>query len=112
MFIADQQVVGLFGWEHLNVRDSDEKTSTVPTVPVTTKYLSPYVLPTGGAHLNPDDRVLGKIKWYVQPVAFGGDMNLGSNAAWMDHAKHQQLVRYWNELYLSAKNQPIHPPGP
>jgi hypothetical protein len=55
---------------------------------------------------------LEKIKWYVQPVAFGGGTNLGSNAAWIGHAKHQQLVRYWNELCLSARKQPIPPAGP
>jgi hypothetical protein len=39
-FLLDHQVVGLFGWDDFIVRDA----STVPTVPVTPKYLLPCVL--------------------------------------------------------------------
>jgi hypothetical protein len=58
--------------------------------------------------LERDDRFIGKIKWYMQPIIFGGDPNAGSNMTWVDLPNHQKLVRWWNDKYreLSGEKEP------
>jgi hypothetical protein len=46
-----------------------------------------------------------KIKWYVKPVVFGGDPQLGTNVVWVSRDEHVKLVKYWNGLYRSIKSQ-------
>jgi hypothetical protein len=53
-FLPDHQVVGLFGWDDFIVRDSGGKTSTVPAVPVTTKY--PLAIRSSGWRRAPQPR--------------------------------------------------------
>ena len=105
-FLPGYQVIGLRGWDDFILRDSTGRTYTVPTVPAIAEYISPYALPLAGSSLGSDDRFRGKIKWYVQPVVFGGDPNLGKNVIWVSHEQHAQLVKYWNDLYRSVKRQP------
>jgi hypothetical protein len=51
------------------------------------------------AALKPDERLRGKVKWYVKPVVFGGDPNPGENMTWISLEDHVQAVKYWNEMY-------------
>jgi hypothetical protein len=65
-----------------------------------------YVLPEAESRLVPDERFLGKIKWYVQPIVFGGDPNLEKNVIWVNHEQHAQAVKWWNDLYRSVRSRP------
>jgi len=47
----------------------------------------------------PDDRYAGRIKWYIQPIVFGGNPASEENVAWIDIKKHQEFVIWWNEEY-------------
>lgn len=101
-FLPGYEVVGLRGWDDLIVRDSVGQTYAVPSVPLDTEYLAPYNIPAGS--LAPEELLSGKIKWYVQPIAFGGDPNLGSNLTWVTHEQHGQLVIWWNTQYQALKS--------
>lgn len=92
------QVLGLRGWDDFVVRDTAARTYTVPTVPLALEFLTPYHL-AANSTLAPDARFTGKIKWYLQPIVFGGDQNPGPNLAWVSHEQHGELVRFWNEKY-------------
>ena len=89
-FLPGYEVVGLRGWDDLIIRDSAGQTYSVPSVPLVTKYLEPYSIPEGD--LVPEELLSGKIKWYVQPLAFNGDPELESNMIWVTHEQHGQLV--------------------
>jgi hypothetical protein len=97
------QVLGLRGWDDFILRDSGEKTYSVPTVPSDPKYVSPFQLREVDPSLRPDPRFSGRIKWYVKPIAFGGDPSIGTNLTWVSHEQHAQLVRWWNDQYRSLK---------
>ena len=102
-FLPGYDVVGLRGWDDLIVRDSAGQTYTVPTVPLDTKYLAPYTIPRG--NLTPEELLSGKIKWYVKPIAVGGDPELESNLIWVTHEQHAQLVIWWNTRYQEFISQ-------
>lgn len=108
-FLPGYRVIGLRGWDDFILKDSKGGTYTVETVPAISKYISPYTLPPAGSTLRADDRFQGRIKWCVKPVVFGGDPNLGENVVWVSHEQHAQLVRWWNDIYRSLKNQPTTP---
>src|SRR5687768_12587628 len=93
-FLPGYEIVGLRGWDDLIVRDSAGQTYTVPSVPLHTKHLAPYSIPTD--NLETEELLSGKIKWDVQPIAFGGDPELESNLIWITHEQHGQLVSWWN----------------
>jgi hypothetical protein len=97
--LADYEVIGLHGWDDFIVRDASGQTYSVPTVPLTTRDVEPFNVPKHGATLKADPRFKGKIKWYVQPLAFAGNPQADENIIWVDHAKHSELVRFWNEQY-------------
>jgi hypothetical protein len=105
------QVLGLCGWDDFIVRDSEGRTYSVPTVPISLQYLSPYQIPASSSRLTLDDRFAGKIKWYVQPVVFGGDPKLGKNVIWVSHEQHAEIVRWWNEKYRALTWKPTAPTG-
>jgi len=105
-FIPGYQVIGLRGWDDLIVKDSAGLAYTVPSVPMDSGFLSRCVLPEAESSLVPDERFFGKIKWYVQPIVFGGDPNLEKNVTWVNHEQHAQAVEWWNDLYRSARSQP------
>ncbi len=100
------EVLGLRSWDDFIVRDPLGHTYSVPTVPANAQHLSPFSIPKDAPRLRSDERFRGKIKWYVKPIVFGGDPNLGGNVAWVTHETHAQAVRWWNELYRSLKAQP------
>ncbi len=92
-------VVGLRGWDDFIVRDQEGRHFTVPTVPADPEHLVPFGTPARGADLRHDPRFTGRIKWYIKPVALGGDPQLGENLTWVDHEQHAQLVCWWNDKY-------------
>jgi hypothetical protein len=108
-FLPGYRVIGLRGWDDFILQDSMGRTYCVETVPAIAEHLSPYILPPAGSTLSPDNRFQGKIKWYVKPIVFGGNPNLGDNLVWVSHDQHAHLVRYWNDLYRSAKSYPSKP---
>ncbi len=91
-------VVGLRGWDDLIVVDESGATHTTPSVPIGPEWLAEYELPTPDA-LEPDARFTGRIKWYVKPLEFGGSPSDDENIAWITHAEHRELVRFWNNTY-------------
>jgi hypothetical protein len=95
-------IVGLRGWDDFIVRDERGNTFSVPTVPLDARYLSPFSLPKE-PQLKTDSRFSGKIKWYVKPLVFGGDLHAGENVIWISQEQHAQIVRWWNALYRSTK---------
>jgi hypothetical protein len=95
------QILGLRGWDDFILRDKFGGVFTVPTLPCDLRHLAPYT-PPSAAELKADDRVLGKIKWYIKPILFGGDPTSGDNVAWVTHEEHVQLVRWWNDRYRST----------
>ncbi len=95
------KLLGLRGWDDFVVENNKGRFFTVPTVPVCAKYLAPFQLPVHERDLTADEQFIGKIKWYVKPVIFGGDPSSHQNQIWVDHSRHAQLVRYWNKMYRS-----------
>jgi hypothetical protein len=99
------QIVGLCGWDDFIVQDEVGHTYSTPAVAPDLRRLSPFVLPSDRTVLKGDDRFVGKIKWYVKPVLFGGSPDPGENLTWVSHEQHAQLVRWWNEKHRELKAQ-------
>jgi hypothetical protein len=93
------ELIGLRDWDDFIVRDQNHDVFSVPTVPFDKKKLTPFQMPNGAPDLQPDDRFAGRIKWYVKPLAFGGDPEIGDNLVWVSHEEHAGLVQWWNERY-------------
>jgi hypothetical protein len=98
-FLPGYTVVGLCGWDDFIVSGANSQLFTVPTVPIKTESLKPFEFNADVSALRPDDRVAGKIKWYIQPIVFGGDPNDGKNLTWISMSEHFKAVSYWNRLY-------------
>jgi len=98
------RVVGLRGWDDFIVREESGELFTVPTVPCDAKYLAPYLGRFDDVELQADPRYAGRLKWYVKPVVFGGDPNIGPNLTWITQDEHVELVRWWNEMYRSVSS--------
>jgi hypothetical protein len=98
-------VIGLRGWDDFVVRDTAGRTYTVPSVAPDVQHLLPFIPPDQQTTLESDDRFVGKIKWYVKPILFGGSPDLGENVTWVNHEQHGQLVQWWNEKYRRLKTQ-------
>ena len=97
------RLVGLLSWADFLVQDSRGAQYTVPTVPMLLQKLKPCHMTAAPKALRPDDRISGKVKWYLQPVVFGGDPNRGDNLAWVTLEEHTELVRWWNEKYQEVQ---------
>jgi hypothetical protein len=102
-FLPGYKLLGLRGWDDFIVDDNAGHLFTIPTVPLNTKYLTPFQLPGADQAWTSDEQCMGKIKWYVKPLVFGGDPSSHQNQAWINHDQHAQLVRYWNNLYRSME---------
>jgi hypothetical protein len=98
------RLIGLRGWDEFLVVDKNGDVFSVPTVPLDRNDLAPFQMPSDAVILERDDRFVGKIKWYVKPVVFGGDPRIGDNLVWVSHEEHAQLVRWWNEQYRALKS--------
>jgi hypothetical protein len=104
-FLPGHVLVGLRGWDEFIVIDESGSVFAVPTVPIDLRHATTFALPEQ-VLLEPDARFDGKIKWYVKPLAFGGDAADETNLAWVTHEKHAELVRWWNEQYSANKTSP------
>ncbi|MHB0972173.1 MAG: hypothetical protein ACYC7A_22030 [Thermoanaerobaculia bacterium] len=91
-------VVGLAGWDNFIVRDLTGHYFIVPTLPLDSEYLSPTADPPGHEQLARDSEARGKIRWYVEPLVFGGEPT-DQNVSWVDLLTHVDLVRWWNQKY-------------
>jgi hypothetical protein len=94
-------LIGLKGWDDFIVRDVRKSVCTVPTVPVDSRHLKSVETPTERDALKRDPRWEGRIKWWLQPIAFGGDPQDEKNVAWISLEQHAQIVRWWNDKYRS-----------
>jgi hypothetical protein len=65
-----------------------------------------FLFPARETVLQPDGRFAGKIKWYLKPIAFGGNASVGENLVWVSHDEHAQLVKWWNDKYRSMNARP------
>jgi len=98
-------IIGLCGWDDFIVQGREGQLFKVPTVPIDSKHLTPMKLAPDKSAIRPDDRFTGKIKWYIKPIAFGGDPNAGENVTWVTHQQHVDLVRWFNDLYRTLSSQ-------
>jgi len=98
-WLAGFTVIGLLGWDDFIVRDRAGGIFTVPTLPTIPEYLEAFELPPEPIALQPDTDHQGRVKWYIKPVALGGDPGLGENLTWVAHNDHAPLVRWWNAKY-------------
>lgn len=101
-YLPGFEVVGIVGWDDLIVRDSDRNTYRVPSVPMHKKYLEPYSVPPNASDVENDDRFAGRVKWYVQPLVFGGSPSDDENMTWINLDQHPEVVVWWNEKYQES----------
>jgi hypothetical protein len=106
-WIPSHQVVGLRGWEDLLVKDNDGQVFSASCVPLSPENVAPFSMPSLPYTLSQDSRLVGKIKWYVKPLVFGGDPVDEANISWVSHEQHGQLVAWWNELYSQLRAQSV-----
>lgn len=92
----------LQSWHDFIVQDQAGAAFTIPTVPLNTRYLASFNLPDP-SKLEPDTRFVGKVKWLVKPIVFGGSPVAEDNVSWVTHQQHGELVRWWNDQYMAAK---------
>jgi hypothetical protein len=97
--------LGLRGWDDFIVRDSQGTIYSLPTIPLDPRYLVSYIVPELPKNFSPDPRFIGRIKWYVKPIVFGGDPTQKENTTWVSLEEHARLVRWWNDLYRSTRNK-------
>jgi hypothetical protein len=102
--LPNYALVGLRGWDDFIVQDSRGALFTVPTVPIGKEHIEPFSLPENPS-LKSDGRFTGKIKWYVKPLVFGGDLKDSENLIWVSHEQHAELVAWWNNQYRALKTK-------
>ncbi len=102
--LPNYQIIGLHGSDNFIFENSNGLNFLAPTVPLTAKSIQPFELNRRDP-LKIDHRFTGRIKWYVKPLAFGGSPDAPENLTWIDSAKHQQLVHWWNEKYREQIDQ-------
>ena len=105
VYLPGFSVVGLCGWDDLLVCDASARLFTVPAVPCEARYLAVFPEASLSLPLQQDQRLAGKIKWYVKPLVFGGDPDADDNMIWVSHEQHAELVRWWNDVYRSGRRQ-------
>ena len=98
-FLPEYVLVGLKNWDDFIVTNAQGDTCTIPTVPAIQQYLELYSFPKTLKNLVPDERLTGKIKWYIKPIVFGGDPQFGDNVRWISIEEHTALVKWWNKTY-------------
>ena len=98
--LPGHRLLGMVGWDCFLVMDREnQRVFRVPTIPLVPKGKEEWPHEVDLAALKTDGRFHGKVKWYVKPVAFGGDPNPGENLMWISHEDHVQGVKYWNQMY-------------
>jgi len=96
------ELLGLRGWEEFLVRGVDGQIFAVPVVPIAAAQLVPAELPPENSALEADPGLVGRIKWHINPLIFGGDPTSDANVSWVSHQQHCELVRWWNAQYAQA----------
>ncbi|MBB5035604.1 hypothetical protein [Prosthecobacter vanneervenii] len=102
-FLPGYILVGIKSWDDFILCDADNNLYTVPTIPLAAKELCPCSLEIDSAGLRADTQVADKIKWYIQPIIFGGDPKPGENMTWVTLDQHIDLVKWWNNQYRSLQ---------
>jgi hypothetical protein len=98
-YIPDHGIVGLRGWDDFILQNSQGDLLTTPTVPLSHQYLAPLAFVIQRQQIQVDERLRGKIKWYINPLVFGGDPASSDNLAWVTLEQHVELVKWFNRLY-------------
>ena len=98
-------VVGLKFWDDFILCNTDGRYYTVPTVPLSREEVQAYAFPSESLKLRTDPKFAGKIKWYVQPLVFGGSASAAENLAWISHDQHVEAVVYWNKLFRDLRGK-------
>jgi len=104
--IPGHQIVALVGWDDFILRNESGSTFRVPTAPLSSTLATPYIIPAFREPLLEDSRFTGKVKWYVQPIAFDGNPTEPTNTIWITHGEHAQLVNWWNRLWRDVHSAP------
>jgi len=94
-------LIGFRSWDDFIVIGKDGGIYSLPTIPALESDRVGFSLPSGLA-LRLDTRFVGKIKWYVKPLCFGGEVDDKRNVTWLQLDEHAQLVAWWNEQYRNA----------
>ncbi len=97
-------LIGLCSWDDFILGTPSGTMCTVPTVPIDHTMVKPFSLPET-ITLQPDDRLTGKIRWYLKPLIFGGNPKDESNLTWVTLEQHAELVAWWNDQYAELKAQ-------
>ena len=101
-------VVGLKSWDDFILHDAKNRFFTVPTVPLDSQHLQPFVFNLDPSTLRADQRFIGKIRWFIKPLVFGGDPSVETNTAWLTVDEHVEAVKWWNQFYRDVKrNNPV-----
>jgi hypothetical protein len=95
-------IIGLKGWDDFILADRAGQYFLVPTLPLERASLAPFRFPAESLRLESDERFTKKIKWYVKPIRFGGDLSAKENMAWLSQDEHVQAVNYWNRFYYDS----------
>lgn len=96
-------VIGLIGWDDLLLSNNGGY-FTCPTVPIVPEHVTPFSAAELPSELETDVQHAGTVKWYVTPLIFGGNPADDSNIVWVDYAKHQELVQWWNAKYAEVRS--------
>ena len=105
-YLAGYVLVGLRGWDDFIVKGADGRFETVPTVPIDAAFLAPLDFSIDASRIVSDDRYRGKVKWYRNPLVFGGSPTDKDNMVWVPLEAHVDLVKFWNACYQRLKGPP------
>ncbi|QEM67730.1 hypothetical protein FO488_05885 [Geobacter sp. FeAm09] len=98
-YLLGYRIKAILGWDDFIITNPAGDQWRVPAVPLAQKYLEKSEKTFQSDQLETDSSHAGKIKWYVQPIVFGGDPAAEENMIWIDLKSHQELVVWWNEKY-------------
>lgn len=102
-YLPGYTIDGLKGWDDFIVHDAANRFYTVPTVPLAAQHLRPFNFDIDLSALQPDNRVADRIKWYIQPLVFGGDSQSEQNITWLTLEQHADIVKWWNAKYRELR---------
>ena len=104
-YLPRYAAIGLWGWDDFLLRDEKTQYYTVATVPISAEFLHPFPIRIDSANVRQDAKLVGKIKWYIKPIIFGGDPQAAENMAWLSFDQHIKAVKWWNKLYRDVKGK-------
>ena len=102
-YLPGFSAVGLKSWDEFILCDANDHFYTVPTVPLTSQHLKPFDFVLNSVGIHRDDRLAGKIKWYIQPIVFGGSPLDKKNETWITLDQHVEAVKWWNAKYCQVQ---------